>query len=195
MPAPTLTTPVTALGPGYLYIAALGTTEPSSTVGGSIFTDSWPAGWTWLGATDEGSTFNYELKADPVMAAEYFDPLSYETDSRTASVEFTLLSITATNATRSLNVGTITVTGTGATTKSVYVPPDGGSEVRQMLGWESRDLTERYVWRQCFQTGKLAIKRGRGAGGKATIPLSFNVEVPTTGLKIFDYITAGTSRA
>ena len=47
-------------------------------------------GWRWLGGTEEGHTFNYETKVDPVMAAEYFDPLSWETDSRTGTVEFDL---------------------------------------------------------------------------------------------------------
>lgn len=195
MPAPALVAPPTSLGPGYLYLAALGTTEPTSTVAGGVFTDSWPAGWRWLGGTEEGHTFNYETKVDPVMAAEYFDPLSYETDSRAGTVEFALVSITQTNLKAALNGGTSTVTGTGATTKTVYNPPAGGSEIRQMLGWESRDLTERYVFRQVFQGGKLAIKRGRGAAGKATIPVVFNLEVPTTGLQLFDYITAGTARA
>ncbi len=195
MPAPALVAPPTALGPGYLYIAALGTSEPSSTVAGGVFTDAWPGGWNFLGGTEEGHTFKSETKADPVMAAEFFDPLSYETDSRASSVEFALVSITATNFKRALNGGTITVTGSSGTTKSVYNPPAGGSEIRQMLGWESRDLTERFVWRQVFQSGQIAVKRGRGAAGKAIIPVTFNIEVPTTGAQIYDYITAGTARA
>ena len=55
-----------ALGPGYLYIAALGTTEPVDNI------TAWATvsvNWVALGYTDQGSTFNYQLSTSQVLVA------------------------------------------------------------------------------------------------------------------------------
>lgn len=194
MPAPVLPTGVHSIGPGYLFYAPLATTEPAMTVVGSIFTDAWAAAWIPLGYTDDGHTFTFQSNVGTAEAAEAFDPLAYATDSRTGSVAFSLLGMTAANLKRMLNGGTITVTGATTTTLSKYEPPDPGTEVRCMLGWESTDGTERNIWRQCFQGGSLAIPRRKGAANRALIPATFNLELPATGSKIFQYATAGVAR-
>jgi hypothetical protein len=194
MPAPSLSRPALALGPGYLYLAALASTEPTPAVTGGVFSDSWPGAWRFLGATEEGHAFNVQTNVEPVEAAEFFFPLQYEPESWEGTVEFSLLSLTATNLKAALNGGTINTTGTGATTLSTYEPPDPGSEIRQMLGWESKDLTEKVIWRQVFQTGQVQLQRRRGGGNKAMLPFSFQVEQPTTG-KPFTHWFAGTGRA
>lgn len=193
MPAPTMPTGVHAIGPGYLYYGAIGTSEPASTVSGSQFSDSW-TGWTVIGYTDNGHVFTYDLDYEAAEAAEALDPLAYATTARRASIAFDMLGLTASNMKKALNGGTITTTGTGATTKNVYTPPDMGSEIHCMIGWESTDLTERIVARQCFQTGSVSISRQKGAANRASISTAFGLELPATGLKIFDYITAGTAR-
>lgn len=194
MPAPTMPTGVHAIGPGYLYWGAIGTAEPTSTVAASIFTDTW-TGWTVLGYTDGGHVFTYDLTVDAAEAAEAFDPLAYATTARRVSIAFALLGMTAANLKKMLNGGTITVTGTTGTTKSVYTPPDPGSEVRCLLGWESTSLDERIVARQCYQGGTMTVARSKGAAARPSFGATFNLEVPATGLKLFDYITAGTVRA
>lgn len=194
MPAPTMPTGTIAIGAGYLYWAPLGTTEPTSTVGSSQFTDAFSGGWLPIGYTDGGHTFTWGTTVDQADAAEALDPLAYATTGRSGSVALALLGLTATNFKHVFNGGTITLTGTGATTKSVYNPPDAGAEVRCMLAWEATDLTERMVWRQCFQGGASSITRNKGASNRASLPATFNLELPTTGLKIFDYITAGVAR-
>lgn len=195
MPAPTFVANIHDIGPGYLYYAAIGTTEPASTVAGSVFTDTITSGSIFpLGYTDDGHVFEFGSTTSVAEAAESPDPLAYSTDARSGQVSIGLLGLTATNFKRVFNGGTITVTGTTSTTKSVYTPPDLGAEVRCMLFWESQDFTQRYVWRQCFQGGTAAIARRKGAANRAVIPATFNLELPATGSKLFDFITAGVAR-
>lgn len=138
---PTLTVPVTNIGAGIILIAPIGSTEPVNTGSGNIFTDSWDPAWVVAGATASGSVFSYQTKVTGVDAAEYLDPLAYETDSREGSFEFEMIHISARTLKFALNGGTTTVTGSGATTVTKYEPPDPGNEIRQMVGWESRDHT------------------------------------------------------
>ena len=63
--------------PGFLFAAPLASTLPTNTVVGSKFTDAWPAAWIPLGATTEGSTFSYSTTVEPIMVAEFFDPIKY----------------------------------------------------------------------------------------------------------------------
>ncbi len=176
-----------SLGPGYLYIAPLGTTEPSdlATAWASV-----SANWVALGYTAEGSEFSYALATDNVEVAEELDPISVQTTGRTATLSFSLSEVTATNLKRALNGGTIT-TGSGIVT---FEPPDLGSEVRTMLGFESEDHTERWVFRQCFQTGTMKIARKKGAAN-AVMAVEFSLEKPATGSKLFKAIMASPGRA
>jgi hypothetical protein len=171
-----------ALGPGILYIAPLGTTEPVD------LTTAWAtvsAAWVALGYTDAGSEFDYSLATDPVQVAEELDPLQNATTGRTSSVKFNLAEMTATNLKRASNGGTI-----GSLTGAVYFePPALGTEVRTMLAFQSEDGTERWIWRQCFQTGDLTITRAKGAAN-ATIACEFSLEKPTTGLALYRAIMA-----
>jgi hypothetical protein len=68
-------------------------------------------------------------------------------------------------------------------------PPDFGTEVRRMVGWESEDHTERWIFRQCFQTGDTTITRAKGAA-KATIAMQYTLEKPTTGARLYRVIMA-----
>lgn len=192
--SPTLTKPATAIGPGFILRAALGSTEPANTVSGGVFTDSWDPAWVVVGATDKGSVFQYQTNVAAVEAAEYFDPLSYETDSREGTFEFSMLHIAARSFMTAFNGGNTSTSGSGATLLTTYEPPDPGSEVRCMLGWESRDSTERLILRQCFQGGQVQIERDKGAQKRAMIPLSFKLELPNTGLRLWKHSFAGSSR-
>jgi hypothetical protein len=178
-----------ALGPGYLYINNIGGTEPTD------LTTPWTSlavPWTALGYTDGGSTFKYTLATGPVQVAEELDPVSIQTTGRTAEVDFSLSEITATNLSRALNAPSSSITA-GAGIVS-FEPPDLGTEVRRMLGFESEDHTERWIFRQCFQTGTMQIQRQKGANN-ATIAVVFSLEKPASGSKLFKAImsTAGSS--
>lgn len=52
------------VGPGWLYIAPLDSDEPAG------LTAAWPAAWTPLGYTDQGSSFVFESSFEDVVVAE-----------------------------------------------------------------------------------------------------------------------------
>jgi hypothetical protein len=193
MPAATVPINALALGPGYLYHAPLASTLPANTVAGGIFTDTWPAAWLLVGATDEGSEWNYELDTEDVEVAEYLDAVAVVSTGRTIGINFAMVNVSATNLKRALNGGVITTTGTGATQLNEYTPPDIGQEVRAMIGWESQDSTERLIGFQCFQAGEVNVERRKGAD-KATLPVEFRMEKPISGPP-FRYWTCGEARA
>lgn len=192
---PTVATPLLMTSPGYLFGAPLGTAEPTNTVAGSKFTDAWAAAWIPLGATAEGSTFQYQTELEAVTVAEFFDPIRWETTSRQGSMAFALANYTLHNFKRALNggMGAITPTsGTGATALGTFEPPDPGTEVRIMLGWESQDGTSRIIMRQVINGSEISAEFKK-APALATIPCQFNFEVPSAA-KPFAIYSAGAGR-
>jgi hypothetical protein len=175
-----------SLGPGYLYVAPLGTTEPTDLT--TPWTTVAPA-WVQLGYTDEGSEFSYSIDTDRVEVAEELDPIKIAVNSREIKVSFALAEVTASNLKRAMNGGTIT-SGTGIVT---FEPPDLGTEVRTMLGFESEDHTERWVYRQCFSNGEVTIARKKGSD-KSVIATEFELEKPS-GAAPFKAIMATPVRA
>lgn len=192
MPSVVVPIDAIALGPGFLYWAPLGSTLPTNTVAGSVFTDAWPAAWLLFGATDEGSEFSFSPATDDVEVAEYYDPVAVVSTGREISISFDLAQVHATNLKRALNGGTLTTSGAGATLLSEYSPPEVGQETRAMIGWEAQDSTERLILFQAFQTGDVSVSRQKGAN-KATLPVEFRAEKPS-GNPPFKYWTAGTVR-
>jgi len=191
---PSTAVPNILTDPGYLFWAPLASTEPTNTVAGSKFTDSWPVAWISLGATEDGSEFSYETSVEAVRVAEFFDPIKWASTDRSGSFAFNLADWTLTNWVRVLNGGTKTVvSGTGATTLTSYVPPNPGAEVRSMIGWESLDNTVRIICYQTINSGTIS-SAFRKAPAYATLPCTFNFEVPAAGSP-FKMYTAGTARA
>jgi hypothetical protein len=172
-----------ALGPGTLYVAALGSTEPTD------LASAWAAAWVAMGYTHDGNVFGYQLNVDPVEVAEELDPIRYTPTGRTIKLTFTLAEITATNLQRALNGGTI-VAGGGFVT---FEPPAFNTEVRKMYGWQSDDGQERWVFRQCLSTGNIEASRKKGAD-KAGLPFELNLEKPAS-LQPFKAIMISPGRA
>lgn len=190
---PTTAVPTLLQDPGYLFWAPLATAEPTNTVVGSKFTDAWPVAWINLGATEDGSDFNYESKVEAVFVAEFFDAITYRTTERDGSFSFNLASWTLSNLTKVMNGGTETVvSGTTTTQLNSYVPPAPGAEVRAMLGWESLDSTTRFIVYQCINAGGLKSSFKK-APAIATLAAEFNFEVPSGG-NPFKIYTAGQAR-
>lgn len=192
---PTTAVPNVLTDPGYLFVAPLASAVPTNTVAGSVFTDAWPVAWLSLGATEEGSTFAYSTTVEPIMVAEYFDPISYRTTERSGSIAFNLADWTLSNYRRAINGGVAALaatSGTGATTLGTLEPPEPGDEVRCMIGWESLDSTVRLVCHQTIQGGEISTAFQR-APDKALIPCTFQLEVPTAG-KPWTLYTAGADR-
>lgn len=190
MPAITVPKDNIQYGPGYLYRAVLGSTAPTNTVVGGVFTDSWPVAWIPWGVTVEGFQWDYQLQTGQINAAEYNLPLAVVEESASANVAFNVMQMTATNTAKALNGATLTtVSGTGATTLTKLSPPAVGGSVRIMIGWESQDFTRRGVWNQCLNTGQVTVQYRKGAN-PSSLPLSFVAEQPATG-NAFDLYYAG----
>jgi hypothetical protein len=178
MPRGNPTTIKNTIGPGYLYIAALGSTEPANT----LPLPSWPAAWYPLGYTEDGSSFAYEVTSEPVEVAEELERVFTIITGRNQTVSFQLAEPTQYNLRAVLNGGASFIADptTGQAVK--FEPPDLGSEVRVMLGFDSESKLDRYIWRQCFSTGSVEMQRRKGAQ-KTLIPAEFTVEKPDSGLK------------
>src|SRR6266581_1376884 len=159
-----------ALGPGILKLnPTLGGSEPLD------LTTPWPSGWVEPGYTAEGSKFTNETTYEDVEVAEELDPVNKAATKRNLTVEFALAEITANNLKRIFNGGTITA----GPNCWYYDPPALGTEVYVMLGWESNDGTERWVFRKCIQTGAVEVTRGK-APAKATLPGAFQLVKPAS---------------
>jgi hypothetical protein len=178
--------------PGYLFRAPLGTAEPTWTVVGSVFSDAWPGAWIPMGATDDGSTFNYETTIEAVSVAEFFDPVKQVVTERNGSFAMALADITATHMSWSLNKAAGTITGATTTLMNIVEPPVPGGELRCMVGWESLDNTVRLLCRQVISASAIELANKK-APEKATIPMEFRFEVPT-GLQPFKFGFAGATR-
>ena len=188
--------PTILTDPGMLWIAAVGTSAPTNTVTGSVFTDDPAVAWLPLGATTEGSTFSYETTVEPVKVAEFFDPIRYATTERAGSIAFNLANFTLSNYQRAMNSGVAALTatsGTGATSLFTVEPVDPGNEVRCMVLWESTDRTVRMMLRQCIQGGSIESAFAK-APDIAAIPCTFNMEMPTGSSKPFIIWGAGVAR-
>lgn len=169
------------VGPGRLWIAAVGTAEPANLVTLKKFDTAEVtaiADWSPIGYTEEGSTFSISPGVENIEVAEEKTPIAHYMSTLEYTLEFAMAELTARNLKVALNGGTIT-TASGLIT---FDPPSANDDpVRSALLWESDDRTERMIWRQAFQSGDVAIARQKGPD-KATIPTSFMLEVPDGAL-------------
>jgi hypothetical protein len=192
---PTTPTPNVLTDPGFLFWAPLGSAEPTHTVSlDGKFTDAWPAAWINLGATEDGSTFNYSTTVEAIRVAELFDPVKQVTTERGGSFAFNLADYTASNLKRAFNGGALTVTAATASTGQLnrFDPPNPGEEIRAMIGWESLDSTVRLIARQTLNSGDISMAF-RKAPDIAVVPCEFQFEKPS-GAQPFSIWTAGTAR-
>jgi hypothetical protein len=163
------------VGPGLIYVAPLGTSEPATP------TASIPSAWVPVGYTEEGHVFTTETTSEPVEVAEELDPIRYVNTRRTGSFEVELAEINLQNFAIAHNGGSISGPTGGFVS---FEPPDIGDEVRLAVLWRDDANEEQLVVRQVLSTGAVAIQR-RKAPAKATIPLNMRMEKPTSGAKSF----------
>jgi hypothetical protein len=188
-PAPTVLT-----DPGYLLWAPLATAIPTNTVVGGVFTDTWTAPWVNLGATTDGSTFEYDLTVQAISVAEFLDPIKFVTTGRAGTFAFNLTNFTMSNLAKVTNGAAPTVvSGSGTTQLNRVRPPVPGAEVRAMIGWESLDNTCRIIAYQTISSGKISIAFKK-APAFADLPATWNFEVPSSGIP-WEMYSAGTLRA
>jgi hypothetical protein len=170
-----------SLGPGTLYIAPLGSDEPTG------IDDDLDTAWTALGYTNDGSTQSFSPSYEDVEVAEELEPLDSVATGRTISASFTLAELTAKNLKAAMNGGTIThVPVAGAVTRAhtKFEPPEVGEDVKVMLLFEAEDTLERVLYREVKQVGAIETARRKGAE-KAGIPCEFRAYKPAAGGKAF----------
>lgn len=168
MASPTGNPAAVRVGAGRLLIAPEDSTEPTD------LATAWDAAWTELGYTNEGSTFTFEGTFEDVTVEEELDPIYTFQTARRALVSFAAAQLTANNLQTALNGGEIT-TAAGVVK---FEPPGVGDYTHVMLGWESDDGFERWVFRKCIQIGNIEVPRRR-APNKAIIPMQFRAVKPT----------------
>lgn len=157
-----------SIGPGTLYTAPIGTTEPLSL---SSFPLAGP--WVDLGYTESGTTFTTSYTAQAVMVDEEYTRISTTITDKTGVVAFALAQITAANLKLAYTGGTIT-TNVGDVQ---FEPPAAGTETRIMLAWFKATLDEAYLWRQCFQDGSVATNLKKSTP-QQLLPVTFTLEKP-----------------
>ena len=192
---PAVSAPVLLTDPGFLWMAPVGTAEPTPTVSTGVLTDTIPVAWLPLGATTDGTTFSYSSTVEPIRVAEFLDPIKYSTTERGGHIAFNLASWTLSNYRRALNGGVAALTSTGTTGSELTTlePPDPGTEVRSMILWQSTDNTVRLLLRQTIQGGEISSAFQK-APAFASIPCTYNLEIPTGGTRPWKMWGAGLTR-
>jgi len=178
-------------GPGTIYAAPLGSTEPTSVTG------AWPSGWVKLGYTDGGSSFTTTPTTGNIEVEEEYYPVEIVTTSKASGFAFSFAEATARNFLIAINAGVGTPgTGTDLAANTTGTNPDGsiwveepslGAELRIMLGWDAlntdagvggSDPFERLILRKCYQTGTVTENHNKGTN-KTVYAVAFNLEKPT----------------
>lgn len=163
------------LGPGRLYVAPIGTTEPASA------SAALPSAWIALGYTEDGTTFTVSLTSEDIEVEEEIDPILTVNTKRANTLAVQMAEITKRNWGIALGSGIL------ANDATAFEPVTPGSEVKVMMVWDSNEDptttqggqgNRRWLFRQCNPTGDVAINRQK-APNKALIPTTFKVEKPS----------------
>lgn len=161
------------LGPGRIYVAPLGTTEPTSA------SAAMPSAWRAIGYTEDGNAFSTTLTNEPVEVAEEVDPIRYVLSRRVSSLTFAMAEATRANLALALGGG-----ANAANDATSFEPPDPGDEVAIMIVWDSDDdpttgTNARILFRQCKPGGTVEMVH-RKAPAKTLIAVTFDIEKPSS---------------
>lgn len=161
------------LGPGRLYFAPLGTTEPTTA------SAALPSAWRPVGYTENGTQIDINITAEDIMVAEEYEAIDNVMVSRTVTLTVEMAEARKRNLLLATGGG---AAGTDDGTPFELAAP--GSEVGVMLVWDS-DLdtptssNRRILFRTAKSTGTISMQR-RKAPQKSTIAATFNCVKPDT---------------
>lgn len=165
------------LGPGRLYYAPLGTTEPTNC------STALPSAWSAVGYTEDGTSVDFEITSEAVEVAEEVSPIAYEQTKRTTKLTVSMAEATKKRLALALGAGAGV-----SDTSAVFNPPAPGDVVGVMFVWDSMDTTDatnkRWLFRQATPSGTVNIAR-RKAPQKALIAVTFDCAKPTSALEAF----------
>lgn len=154
-----------SMGPGTIYVAPIGTTEPTDA------SSALPSAWRSPGYTEEGSTFVFTTTVEDVEVAEEFYPVAVKTTRVSAGVRFAMAESTQENLALAVNAGANAGTGDS------FEPVTPGDEVRVMIVVD-KENGARWLFRRAFQGGSVEIRNAK-APAKHLIPVDFRLEKPS----------------
>lgn len=164
-----------SLGPGRLYAAPLGTTEPTS---GSA---ALPSAWIAVGYTEDGTEVAVDITSEGIEVAEELEPILYQMTKRSTKLTLSLAESTKRRLALAVGLGAAT-----ADDAASFQFPDASEVVGVMLVWDSMDTptasNKRWIFRQCTPSGTISIARKK-APAKALIPVTFDCAKPSTSVK------------
>jgi hypothetical protein len=176
------------LGPGRLYYAPIGTTEPVSA------SATLPSAWQVIGYTEAGSTIDIAMSAEDIVVAEEIDPIGNVMTARTQKLSFEMVETTK----RRL----LLATGGGAAAADDATPfelPDVSALVPVMFVWDS-DLSTvptsanaRWLLRSASPSGTISRKAVK-APGKRSFAVEFSCFKPDAvnqAVKIYPALATG----
>lgn len=166
------------LGPGRLYYAPIGTTEPVNC------SSALPSAWKVVGYTEEGTEVSTELNVENIEVAEELEPIDQMLTSRTTTVTFTMVEATASRLALAMGAG-----AGRADDAASFEFPDTLTAV--MLVWDSMDTVDatnrRWLFRQAKPQGTVAMAR-RKAPEKTGVAVTMACAKPsstTAAVKVF----------
>lgn len=171
MPTTTKSSTEVIYGPGTLYAAPVGTTEPTSA------SATLSTAWREVGYTEDGSALDMAYTNEPIYVAEEFYFVKSAVTKVELSLGFQMKQASRRNLALALNAG-----ANESNDGTSFEPPTPTGIVRVMLVLDTDDGA-RWVFRQCLQGESVQIKRDK-APNVALLPVKFQLEKPT-GLQPF----------
>lgn len=167
-------------GPGALWIAAYGATEPADSNISSTFSAS---GWTDIGGTQDGVTVSFEREFFELEADQIVDvPESRET-KRVATVKTNMAEVTLTNLKYALGSGTVTASASYST----FEPDDVGASQAPtywalcFVGKAPGLFNRRAFFRKCLSVE--SVESAYKKGEQTLYPVTWKVHYVSSAIK------------
>lgn len=186
MAAPTITNLIS--GPGTLYTAAFGTSEPVDT---AVATAD-PAGWTASGGTNDGVTLSIQQEYFELEIDQIVDVAGRRLTKRDMRVSTNLAEPTLTNLSLALNGGTSATGGTGATAWESFTPNDDVSSTQPTYkallfdGWAPNGKVRRVIVRKVLSVE--SVESAYKKGEMTLFPVTFAAHWVSSSIKPFKVI-------
>lgn len=178
--------PVTAsnflAGPGALWYAPFGTTEPADSNISSSFAAS---GWTDIGGTQDGVTMSWENEFFELECDQIVDIPESRQVKRALKVKTNMAETTLTNLKTALNGGTITASASYQT----FDPDDIGASQSPtywalcFVGKAPGGFNRRVFCRKSLSTESVEMSYKKGT--QTLIPVTFTIHYVTSVIKPF----------
>lgn len=152
---------------GQIYIAPVGTTAPTTTVG------QWPAGWIPLGSiTEDGPSMTPSMDVSEIKEWQSLYPIRRVVNGRGLDWKFKVQQRNQTTFLLAFGGGTIAETAPGSTVFT-YTPPSAAFIDERAFGLEVQDgsIIDRYILTRGMVTniGDITFKRDEATGFELTV--------------------------